>query len=107
MKLMVPTLWVMALCATPLALGGKTAKAGEVIRVPYGVGLQGLATGAFAAIEDADAMHAQAVEYLDLYGPDSWFPAAIQTIQKFWNYVEGERKKNKEGVTQVDGETVH
>jgi len=98
MNLMVPTLWVNAMCACPISAGGKTAVTGEIMRVPYGVALQGLATGAFSTIENASEMHAHGIAHLQEYGPDSWFPQQSQTLGKFWAYVEQRRAEKAAGV---------
>lgn len=79
---MVPTVWVNAMLTQPIAVAGQRFNAGEMVKIPYGVALQAYACGIVTVIQDADAMHAEALMMLEKYGPDSWFPQAVQTINK-------------------------
>lgn len=91
MTLMVPTLWVDAILTCSLTIGKEIFKAGELVKLPYGVALQARVTGTVAVISNEDEAHAQAAQYLKDYGPDSWFPAPVQTLGKFWRHIEAQR----------------
>lgn len=101
--LFVPTLYVEAMVKREMVINGRTFKVGELMRVPYGVALQGLATGTYSAIKDEDAMHMQAIQDLQQYGPDCWFPIGIQTMHRFW----AEYEQKLTAAQQTPGETAH
>jgi hypothetical protein len=101
--LMVPTVWAEALLTVGITVAGREFKAGEIVKVPYGVAVQGMATGTFTAIKNADAVHAEANEHFATYGPDSWFPASSQTLFKFWSHIQAERDKRN----PIPAETAH
>jgi len=96
MTLMVPTLWVNALLTVPLTIGKQIFKAGELVKLPYGIALQARVTGTVTALENENEAHAQAAQYLQDYGPDSWFPSPVQTLGKFWRHIEAQRQAKGE-----------
>jgi len=87
MNLMVPTLWCKATLRQQIVLGNEVRHVGELVDLPYGVALQGLAQGVVGAIKDADEKHLEALHMLDIYGGDSWFPPHFQTIGRVKDYL--------------------
>lgn len=96
MKMVVPTFLVT--CTLREAVAGK--KAGEMVTLAYGCALQGMARGVLGVMVQADEAHENAMKFLDQYGADSWFPADLQTLDRFV-------KAAKAGDNQVDMRTVH
>jgi hypothetical protein len=106
MRVMVPTLYAEGMLTRSLTVGGKHFKLGELVKVPYGVALQGLATGTFSCLRNEAAIHAEAIENLSTYGPDSWFTASVQTIGKLWDYLQ-QNRDTPEVPRSPDGETIN
>jgi hypothetical protein len=110
MKLMVPTLWCMAMLTAPIEVAGQRFGAGEMVRIPYGVALMAFSLGVVTVIQDAEQIHAEATEVLQKYGPDSWFPQPVQTISKVGEWLASLSKAQNdapEGPRNAIGEPIH
>lgn len=89
MNLVVPTVWCKCTIRSATLLGGIMRAPGEIIDLPYGVALQGIAQGVIGVLVDADDKHLEALEQLAIYGGDAWFPAHLQTIGRVKDYFNG------------------
>ena len=77
----IPTFMVHASFNCDLNFGDGPVPKGTIVPVAYGIALQAVAMG-FGAIQNDTVMHAEASAHLAVYGPDGWFPAGVQTINK-------------------------
>jgi hypothetical protein len=93
MKLVVPTTWCKCTLREQLVLGGEIRHPGEIVDLPYGIALDGMAHGIIGAILDADAKHAEAIDALEIYGGDAWFPPHFQTIGRLKDYFAEAQKE--------------
>lgn len=90
-NLMVPTLYVEAMLTRPKVIRGVAYKTGEIVEVPYGGAILGLATGEFSTLVDEESAHRKGLDHLRQYGPDSWFPASLQTLAKLGALIQREQ----------------
>lgn len=90
----------MVTCTLREDVAGK--KLGEFVTLAYGVALQGMARGVLGTIVEAECAHEQAMIFLDQYGADSWFPADLQTLDRF---VKAANSGN--GPTNLDLRTIN
>lgn len=63
-----------------LAAGGRTFRAGETVKIPYGVALQAYATGLVRAFVDSTETHERASKTIIEFGADAWFPENMKTL---------------------------
>jgi hypothetical protein len=80
MKLGVPTFKVKCTLREEIISNSVKHAPGEVVELPYGIALQGMAQGVVGAIVGAESAHLVALEYIGRYGADSWFPSEFQTL---------------------------
>jgi hypothetical protein len=84
----VPTFSVSCSLREDLVVKGQVAaKKGEMIRLPYGVALQGIAQRVIGAIENEEKAHADAMHAIAQYGADAWFPKSLQTMNFLEEYL--------------------